>query len=128
MQPVIHPYFPFFHLDVRADVLVFRPQPGMLLCECHPGARRWLFSSVLPSHKQPASPTPEGTLTCQPPCPHQLYCLPWVYLAGARVNVLQADLIGALVLGVFNVAIPAASLGSEWEYQPEVGTRQPSFM
>ncbi|KAG2446679.1 hypothetical protein HYH02_008247 [Chlamydomonas schloesseri] len=30
-QPVIHPYFPYFHLDVRADVLLFKPSPGMTL-------------------------------------------------------------------------------------------------
>lgn len=31
VQPVIHPYFPYFHLDVRADVLLFKPSPGMTL-------------------------------------------------------------------------------------------------
>ncbi|GIL79344.1 hypothetical protein Vretifemale_8725 [Volvox reticuliferus] len=30
-KPIIHPYFPFFHLDVRADVLLFKPKPGMTL-------------------------------------------------------------------------------------------------
>lgn len=30
-QPIIHPYFPYFHLDVEADVLVFKPSPGMKL-------------------------------------------------------------------------------------------------
>ncbi|GIL58248.1 hypothetical protein Vafri_13310 [Volvox africanus] len=30
-KPIIHPYFPFFHLDVRADVLIFKPKPGMTL-------------------------------------------------------------------------------------------------
>ncbi|GLI65718.1 hypothetical protein VaNZ11_009314 [Volvox africanus] len=30
-KPIIHPYFPFFHLNVRTDVLIFKPKPGMNL-------------------------------------------------------------------------------------------------
>ncbi|EFJ45236.1 hypothetical protein VOLCADRAFT_118421, partial [Volvox carteri f. nagariensis] len=59
-KPVIHPYFPYFHLDVRADVLVFKPTPGMTLV--------------------------------------------------GRVNHIGEDYISALVMGVFNVTIPARSV------------------
>jgi hypothetical protein len=33
LQPIIHPYFPYFHLEARADVLVFRPTRGLTLGE-----------------------------------------------------------------------------------------------
>ncbi|GFR44478.1 hypothetical protein Agub_g5741, partial [Astrephomene gubernaculifera] len=68
-KPVIHPYFPYFHLDVRADVLVFKPARGMTLV--------------------------------------------------GRVNHLGEDYIGALVLGVFNVTIPARCVMEELTFQWE---------
>ena len=33
-QASIHPYFPFVRLEVLADLVLFRPRPGMRLGEC----------------------------------------------------------------------------------------------
>ena len=33
MQAVIRPYFPYIHLKIRADVLVFRPHVGSTICK-----------------------------------------------------------------------------------------------
>ncbi|GLC36636.1 hypothetical protein PLESTM_000483500 [Pleodorina starrii] len=78
-KPVIHPYFPYFHLDVRADVLVFKPAPGMTLV--------------------------------------------------GRVNHIGEDYMSALVLGVFNVTIPARSVMEDLHFLLEeakwIHTKQP---
>lgn len=31
LQAHIHPYFPYFHLDVAADCVIFKPRPGQVL-------------------------------------------------------------------------------------------------
>lgn len=31
MQARIHPYFPYFHLDVSADCVLFKPRAGHVL-------------------------------------------------------------------------------------------------
>jgi hypothetical protein len=33
-QAKIHPYFPYFHVDVAALVFIFQPVPGAAISEC----------------------------------------------------------------------------------------------
>ncbi len=34
VQAMVHPYFPYFHVDVTALVFVFQPTAGVRLREC----------------------------------------------------------------------------------------------
>ena len=141
-EAYIHTYFPLVRVHVAADVLLFRPRPGMRLGaggraggraggwvdNCAWVVRGWWGGGEGGRRRRHTrrlcmwrSPTPQrpccnAALTPRDPT------APAAAGAVGMVNKVGADFIGLLVLGFVNSAIAARSIRRE--FQPRLMVRE----
>ncbi len=110
MQARIHPYFPYFHVDVAANVDLFSPAPGQLI-------------SALTGIS--ASNTKIEDIAISIVAIFSWFCLHYngklLFAAAGQVNKIGADYIGLLVLGIFNAAIGHQNIRAEFQHSAAVG-------
>lgn len=112
LQARIHPYFPYFHVDVTAEVNLFSPMPGHTISASL--SLRMSRSSVSFSLACPFGGH------CDPKCAFYLE-------KAGQVNKIGTDYIGLLVLGIFNAAIGCQNIRAEFQHRTEASFRAHSL-
>ena len=111
-QAAIHPYFPLVHVEVQAQVLLFKPVVGNMLGEGR--GRRETREHV------------EGEVGDRGDMSAPLFhtsSLPPSSPVGKVIKV-AADFMGLLVLGVFNASVAADCIRPEFKCDHNVGVQE----